>query len=263
MKGTSRFNTILASLVIVLLCHSVGFTDSRMWFGSDEYPGVISFDDANGEDDETHTAFPLQEEEEPWKVAEGVDRLPAITERLLENLLRSPQAEQWTQEYLDVQMQREELTYNDWQAAKKYGLGALKIDTGVVEAAMAPAALTQNPSTSPSAVTLPQDPPAESPTALAVSLYALNFGTVSVNASKELTFLVINKGSTPLSGRVAVPSPHTVVAGDAFTLTPGASQMVTVRFHPTNPGIYFANATVQSNDGKASVSLRGVAKRAS
>ena len=67
---------------------------------------------------------------------------------------------------------------------------------------------------------------------LAVSPTTLNFGGVRVGNSKDLLLTVRNIGVGTLTRNACVPTPFTVVPGDAFSLEAGQSQTLTVRFSP-------------------------------
>jgi hypothetical protein len=212
-------------------------------------------------------AFAAQEDDTPAPLAEigeageqdaaaASESLPDVTVQQIEKLFHGYRAERWVNTYLDLQVERGELLPNDRQAAKKYLLGG---PWGNAAPSALPEVLTEAPSGGA------PDGPAEqtdiTPSLLAVSLSALNFGSVRLNETKELAFQVSNQGTVPLSGNITVAAPHTVVAGEEFTLAPGASQTVVLRFQPTTPGVFLSNATVYSDHGIASISLRGVGQR--
>jgi len=72
---------------------------------------------------------------------------------------------------------------------------------------------------------------------------AVDFGTVNIGNSAERVFTVSNTGSGTVSGTMSTSAPFSVLSGSPFSLGPGASQAVTVRFTPTTS----ATATVNVN----------------
>ncbi|PYM19023.1 MAG: hypothetical protein DMD81_04450, partial [Candidatus Rokuibacteriota bacterium] len=102
------------------------------------------------------------------------------------------------------------------------------------------------------------------PPVLTVSSSSLNFGKLNLGASKEQSFTVKNTGSGTLVGTATTTAPFSITGGASFSLAPGASQRVTVRFTPTSPGTT-SNGTVvfTSNGGNASRTVTGIANPAS
>jgi hypothetical protein len=66
------------------------------------------------------------------------------------------------------------------------------------------------------------------------------FGSIHVGGTRDLTFTIKNPGGTTVSGTSSVAAPFSVVSGDSYTLTPGQSKTVTVRFSPIASGAYSA-----------------------
>ena len=71
---------------------------------------------------------------------------------------------------------------------------------------------------------------------LTVSPASWSFGTLELGTSADRTFIVKNSGGSPLAGAATVPAPFTIVSGGSYTLGPGQSQSVTVRYNPAVAG---------------------------
>jgi hypothetical protein len=69
----------------------------------------------------------------------------------------------------------------------------------------------------------------------AVSPPTLDFGTVPIGSFSDLAFVIGNVGCIPLDGEFVMPfcGDYRIVAGRAYSLAPGESQEVTVRFAPS------------------------------
>jgi len=96
---------------------------------------------------------------------------------------------------------------------------------------------------------------------LEVTPTTLDFGPVTVGATKDLDLTVRNAGTANLtvSGAAAV-TPFSVTTSLPFTLAAGASRAVTVRFAPSGTATVSSTLTLASNDPAtptASVSLTG------
>lgn len=115
-------------------------------------------------------------------------------------------------------------------------IGAL-IDIGYTNAAdpgATPANLTVNPNTT------------------------VNFGNVSVGIPTTQNFTVTNTGGTSVNGTASVSAPFSIVTGANFTLGPGASTTVQVRFAPAAAGIATTNLSIGGDpDGTILVGLTG------
>ncbi len=74
----------------------------------------------------------------------------------------------------------------------------------------------------------------DSPPVCSVTPTFLNFGPVTINTGAERTFTVRNTGGGTLSGNIteSCPDYSLVSGGGAFSLGPGESKVVTVRFQP-------------------------------
>jgi hypothetical protein len=98
---------------------------------------------------------------------------------------------------------------------------------------------------------------------IAVSNPFLDFGTLFVGASTDLSLTVSNPGPGILIvNSLAVDDPAFSVSPTGFNLGPGKEKPVTVTFHPVSPGEVTGNLTIHSNDpdeGTATVSLQGTA----
>ncbi len=66
----------------------------------------------------------------------------------------------------------------------------------------------------------------------------LNFGYVPVGSTKDLTLTVTNigGGTLTLTGNATTSAPFSIFSGDSYTLNPGQTRAVTVRYQPTSPG---------------------------
>jgi len=101
--------------------------------------------------------------------------------------------------------------------------------------------------------------------ALHLSRSALSFHGVRAGSAEVRTLAVRNTGSGPLSGVVTPPAgAFTIASGDgAYTLAPGGSKTITVRFAPTSAGHATGSIIVTSDDPKRQslkVTLSGVAR---
>ena len=73
----------------------------------------------------------------------------------------------------------------------------------------------------------------------------------------DRTFTVQNTSGASLSGSASVGAPFRIVTGASFSLAPGASQAVTVRFQPTSAGSFAGNATFTANGDTVSRGVSG------
>ena len=91
-----------------------------------------------------------------------------------------------------------------------------------------------------------------------VSTTSLNFGTVTVGNSADLTFTITNTGGGTLSGSVSETCDHYSIfsGGGAYNLTAGQFVTVTVRFAPTTAGT--KTCDIQTGGSCALVSCTGV-----
>jgi hypothetical protein len=93
--------------------------------------------------------------------------------------------------------------------------------------------------------------------ALSVTPASLDFGSVPVGSSRELSFTVTNTGSGTLTGNASVPAPFSIVAGSSFSLGERASTTVTVRFSPAATGLVSATVSFTSNGGNLTREVSG------
>lgn len=80
---------------------------------------------------------------------------------------------------------------------------------------------------------------------------SLDFGTLTVGATKDLTFAVQNSGNAPLivSKLASTNAQFTIVdPAGGFTVAPSTSQIVRVRFQPAAGGPQTGAVTIASND---------------
>ncbi|HEY4300245.1 MAG TPA: MBG domain-containing protein [Candidatus Didemnitutus sp.] len=65
-----------------------------------------------------------------------------------------------------------------------------------------------------------------------------SFGSILSGNTRDQTFTLKNPGNTTISGTITVAPPFSVVGGNSYTVAPGQSITVTVRFSPNAPGNY-------------------------
>jgi subtilisin family serine protease len=104
--------------------------------------------------------------------------------------------------------------------------------------------------------TLGQAPEPPQPV-IAVTPASRDFGTVTVGASADATFVVQNVGAGTLTGEAKTAAPFSIVAGGAYALAAGQTQVVTVRFAPTAAATYVSDVTFTGGDNP-SHGVRGV-----
>jgi hypothetical protein len=83
------------------------------------------------------------------------------------------------------------------------------------------------------------------------------FGSVPVGGAVDRTFTVQNVGSTTLTGTATAPNPFSVVSGASFSVSPGNTSAVVVRFQPTATGDVAANVTLRADGDSVSRGLNG------
>jgi uncharacterized protein (TIGR03437 family) len=111
--------------------------------------------------------------------------------------------------------------------------------------------ITSNDASSPATVTLSGTGVTIAVPVVAVSATSLDFGTVTVNQTKDLVVQVQNTGTAALTvssatssnARFTVTSPS-----GSFSVNAGSSQSVTVRFAPTAVGAQAGTLTLATND---------------
>jgi hypothetical protein len=91
---------------------------------------------------------------------------------------------------------------------------------------------------------------------LMVTPISLDFGSVNVGSSKDLTVTVKNTGGGPLTGTVSTSAPFSVVGASSGSLPAGRSAVLTVRFSPTAAGTISKTLSLTGGGG-GSVYLSG------
>src|SRR6185295_2422399 len=66
-------------------------------------------------------------------------------------------------------------------------------------------------------------------------------------------------GGASISGTASIGAPYSVLSGGSFTLSPGASQTVTVRFAPSTAGTFASNVTFSASGDTISRAVTGSA----
>ncbi|HXD97248.1 MAG TPA: choice-of-anchor D domain-containing protein [Candidatus Acidoferrum sp.] len=86
-----------------------------------------------------------------------------------------------------------------------------------------------------------------------------SFGSVTVGSTVDRAFTVQNTSTASISGVASVGAPFSIVSGSSFSLTPGATQAVTVRFRPTTAGSFAGNVNFTANGDTVSRGVSGSA----
>ena len=86
---------------------------------------------------------------------------------------------------------------------------------------------------------------------------AVDFGTTSVGTAVDASFSVQNATTASLTGSASVGSPFSVVSGGSFSLAPGASQTVVVRFLSSTAGSFASNVNFSANGDTVSRTVTG------
>ena len=95
------------------------------------------------------------------------------------------------------------------------------------------------------------------PPTCALSTTSLDFGSVTVGQSKDLTFDISNSGGGTLCGTVTEIAPAlSIVQNASYCITAPAFVRVTVRFTPTAPGSIFAD--INAGNGCPRLTARGI-----
>jgi hypothetical protein len=92
---------------------------------------------------------------------------------------------------------------------------------------------------------------------------AVSFGSVATGTTVDRTFTVQNTSASPLSGAASVVAPFTIASGGSFSLTPGATQTVVVRFRPSVAGVFSGNVNFTADGDTISRGVSGTATGAS
>jgi hypothetical protein len=90
---------------------------------------------------------------------------------------------------------------------------------------------------------------------LTVSPGVLDFGGVGVGRTKDLTLVISNAGGSRLEGTAAATGPFSVV-GETYSLKPGQSKSLRVRYKPAAPGTNTGAVTLAGGAG-AQVPAKG------
>jgi M6 family metalloprotease-like protein len=87
---------------------------------------------------------------------------------------------------------------------------------------------------------------------------SIDFGSVATDDSLDLDFTIYNIGCSTMNGTVSESCSHYEIAsgGGSYSIAPGDSQVVSVRFKPTLTGTWFC--TIQTGTGCANVSCQGI-----
>jgi hypothetical protein len=88
---------------------------------------------------------------------------------------------------------------------------------------------------------------------------SVSFGTIATGTTVDRTFTVQNSSPSGLWGAASVGAPYTIASGGTFSLAPGASQAVVVRFQPTVAGSFAGNVTFAANGDTVSRGISGTA----
>lgn len=86
-----------------------------------------------------------------------------------------------------------------------------------------------------------------------------DFGIVAAGTSNDLALTVVNLGCTTMTGAASVGGPFSIVAGSPFSVAAGATNLLTVRFHPVAAGGYTNDLIITSDGGILTNVVTGVA----
>jgi hypothetical protein len=86
-----------------------------------------------------------------------------------------------------------------------------------------------------------------------------SFGSLLLGSLLDRTFTVQNTSTAAISVGVSVGAPFSIVSGGSFSLAPGASRTVTVRFLPTIIGSFAGNVNFTANGDTVSRGVSGSA----
>jgi hypothetical protein len=92
--------------------------------------------------------------------------------------------------------------------------------------------------------------------AISISARMLDFGSVPVGSSNELSFMVQNVGARILTVQASVSSPFSVPSN--FVLQPAQTQVITVRYAPKSAGMHMTVVHL-AGAGQATVTITGSA----
>ena len=105
------------------------------------------------------------------------------------------------------------------------------------------------PLTYPHPLVAAQDGMGQTNPVISVAPGSLNYGTVSVGSTNDLTLTVRNTGGGTLSGGASVAAPFSIVSGSLYSLGAGQTQITTVRYNPTAVGSDTQNVTFTGGGG--------------
>jgi len=88
-----------------------------------------------------------------------------------------------------------------------------------------------------------------SSSSIAVTPASRDFGSVPINQNTTQTFTVSNTGGTTLTGVATVTAPFSIASGANYTIAPGSSKTVTVRFSPTAQGTFMETVNFTGGGG--------------
>jgi hypothetical protein len=92
---------------------------------------------------------------------------------------------------------------------------------------------------------------------LTVTPSTLDFGSVRVGRSKELSFTVQNTGEGTLTGTATATDPFSVVTNSSFDVDAGELVLVTVSFSPPTTGPFTGTVEFASNGGDFTATVTG------
>jgi len=90
---------------------------------------------------------------------------------------------------------------------------------------------------------------------------AVSFGSTTVGTATDATFTIQNASGSTIAGRATVGAPFSVVSGGSFSLSPGASETVTVRLFATMVGTFASNVKFSAGGDTISRTVTGSATR--
>jgi hypothetical protein len=88
---------------------------------------------------------------------------------------------------------------------------------------------------------------------------ATTFGSVTTGGMVDRTFTVQNTSTASISGGANVGAPFSIASGGSFSLSPGASRTVTLRFQPTSAGSFASNVNFTASGDTISRGVSGSA----
>ena len=94
--------------------------------------------------------------------------------------------------------------------------------------------------------------------AIAVSPRSLDFASVAVGRTRNLSFTVQNVGVGILTGAAKVSAPFSIVGGSPYVLGSSQSQVITLEFAPKSAGMNIAVIRLTGGGG-ANVTVAGLA----